>query len=251
MLDLLLLLLSLCRPARLLSWALCLAGVVALWLTMEKATLRDYIKARARYNTYYEQVQRLQRQQQQYQTELADIKAGGFRLEKTIREQCPLIRPGEKVVYIETPDDRKAAAARQQMPESRVTVGSDPAPAATEAAREPHSALPAEAVPAEDSAGAKPAPAKESAESNAPTRKKSARSAAATSADQDAAVPSVRSPKKPGVSVGKITVRSAAGKAANRTDVKSATKKGRRAKADGASPALPQPAVDTPKLMEF
>jgi ribonuclease E len=248
MLDLLLLLLSLCRPARLLSWALCLAGVVALWLAMEKATLRDYIKARARYNSYYEQVQHLQRQQQQYKTELTEIKAGGFHLEKTIREQCPLIRPGEKVVYIETPDDRKAAAAREQSKalEPRVGLGNAPTPAMP----------PSGAAPDGDAETAKPAARAKAAEAEeTPALPRRARAAAATAdpddapAEQAGAAPSGRSTKKAGARVGQITVRSSGKKAATRTAAKSATKK-KSSRAKAKSTAAAQTAA-TPRLTEF
>lgn len=169
MLDLLKLLLSLCRPARILRWAVFVLVMVVLWITVERPTLEDLFKARERRNDYHDQVERLQQQQQRYQKDLADLKAGGFSLEKAVREQCPLLKPGEKIIFIDPPST--PAAPR-------------PAPAPLASVNAIDSVTPVESA-VEAPASAKPAPtpggnaAKKSVKNESKT-KSTAKSAAGT-----------------------------------------------------------------------
>lgn len=113
MFQLLTILLSFCRPSRLIPWALFFLLLAVAWLAVNYTTLQRYFAERERRNTYRETVVRLQQQQQQLQNEQAALQAGGFPAEKAIRERLMMVKPGEKILFIETP----------------VPAGSEPKPA--------------------------------------------------------------------------------------------------------------------------
>jgi len=104
-------LLSICRPARLLRWALLIVVLLAAWMALNYTKLQDYFSARERRNTYRESVARLQKRHEQLTREHAALLAGGFPAEKAIRERLKMIKPGEKVIDIQMPGDKAAPAS--------------------------------------------------------------------------------------------------------------------------------------------
>ena len=88
------------------------------WLLVNSATLREYFQARARKDQYVKFVSRLERDQAELLAERAALQSGGFPKEKALRERLLMVKPGEEILFIETPDATPAAPrdAQQSKP---------------------------------------------------------------------------------------------------------------------------------------
>lgn len=104
MLDFLLHALSMIRPLALLRWGIIIVLLAILWVASHYEALQTYFTARERRQEYSEQVNRLQQEQGRLQAEQAALRSGGFQTEKAIRERLLMVKPGEKILFIETPE---------------------------------------------------------------------------------------------------------------------------------------------------
>jgi cell division protein FtsB len=74
-----------------------------IWLIFDYSLLQEYFQARERRNQYREQVAQAEKRQDNLKLEHEALKQGGFPAEKAIRERQRMVKPGEKVMFIETP----------------------------------------------------------------------------------------------------------------------------------------------------
>ncbi|MCL5270313.1 MAG: septum formation initiator family protein [bacterium] len=129
MLKLLNLVLVCCRPAALVKWAVYLLVVAAIWIYFNRATLQAYFAARERYNAYRAEVAAQEKQQARLNAELKALKAGGFPAEKAIRERLFMVRPGEKIIFVDPPGGKAgsdAAGHHAGAAESKTTDAAPP-----------------------------------------------------------------------------------------------------------------------------
>jgi cell division protein FtsB len=100
------------RPMRLLWWAACLMAALLGWAWINYPTLQEYFKAQAFRNSQSEQVRQLRQRRDQLDRDQRALQAGtGFAAEKAIRERLGMIRPGEKVLIVATPEPADAPSS--------------------------------------------------------------------------------------------------------------------------------------------
>jgi cell division protein FtsB len=97
-----------CRPFRLLQWTAFVVICAVVWVVLNYSTLQEYFRERDRLEHYRESVTHLQKQQNQLVEERTALLAGGFPAEKAIRERLLMVKPGEHVLFIETPQAARA-----------------------------------------------------------------------------------------------------------------------------------------------
>jgi cell division protein FtsB len=102
-------LLSFCRPARLFRWLILAVGGTVLWLTINYSKLQEYYTAHENRNNMLDSVNKLQKQRNKLVREWAALQAGGFPLEKAIRERFMMVHPGENILFIDPPETKDAA----------------------------------------------------------------------------------------------------------------------------------------------
>lgn len=130
LLELLSLILSLCRPARILRWSLFLTVLVAVWVMINYNDLRAWFVVRDRRDNELHEKARLEQERDRLLKEQAQLQAGGFSAEKAVRERFKMVRPGEKIILIETPEPPKGSALAESWPEESsptlLRAGDDP-----------------------------------------------------------------------------------------------------------------------------
>jgi cell division protein FtsB len=93
------------QPGRFVRWLVLVSvSLGLLWVLINYETLGEYFSARDRLRSYRDANSRLQRRQAELESELEALEAGGFAAEKAIRERLYMIQPGEKIIFIETPE---------------------------------------------------------------------------------------------------------------------------------------------------
>lgn len=97
-----------CWPAALLRGLAYLMAGTVIWLILNYSTLQNYFAARERLQTYEREVSRLQDQQSRLIEERAQLQAGGFPAEKAIRERFHMVKPGEKIIFVQPPTIEKS-----------------------------------------------------------------------------------------------------------------------------------------------
>jgi cell division protein FtsB len=103
MIQLFSLILSLFRPGRLIRWGIFLAGLVFVWGVINFHKIQAYFAAHERRNNHLEAVAELKKERDRLTREQTALEAGGFPAEKAIRERFIMVRPGEKILFVETP----------------------------------------------------------------------------------------------------------------------------------------------------
>lgn len=97
----------------------------ALMLYINYPTLQEYFQARQRRESYSESVAALKKEYSRLLREQAELKNGGFETEKTIRERLRMVKPGERILFIDPPADsadsaeetrRRAAGSARAIP---------------------------------------------------------------------------------------------------------------------------------------
>lgn len=96
-------LLSAINPLRAIKWGAYIVICCMVWLMLNRHTLQEYFAARERNDHYAKDISRLKREQTDLQAELAALKEGGFSKEKALRERLRMVKPGEEILYIESP----------------------------------------------------------------------------------------------------------------------------------------------------
>lgn len=94
----------LARAGALTRWLSIGAVLLGIWLALNYTTLREFFEARHLRNDNRRQVSQLEQKYFQLVQEKRDLEQFGFPAEKAIRERFKMIRPGEKLMIIETPD---------------------------------------------------------------------------------------------------------------------------------------------------
>jgi len=93
------------QPARFLRWlTFVILSLGILWILINYETLGEYFEARDRLTAYNENNARLQQRQAELESELKALESGGFPAEKAIRERLFMVKPGEKIIFIEEPE---------------------------------------------------------------------------------------------------------------------------------------------------
>lgn len=77
------------------------AVCAALLIYINIPTLRDYFETRERRDSYRDSVGRLKAEHDALLREEAELKRGGFAMEKAIRERMLMVQPGEEILFIE------------------------------------------------------------------------------------------------------------------------------------------------------
>jgi cell division protein FtsB len=93
------------RPTRLIRWLSCLVVLSILWVWVNYTKLYEYFETREQLYDLSSSVQRLESQQNKLDKEQHALKNGGFQAEKAIREQFFMVRKGERLLVIESPDE--------------------------------------------------------------------------------------------------------------------------------------------------
>jgi cell division protein FtsB len=91
-------------PGALLRYALlALLGLGAL-VYLNFPTIQEYFHTRDRRDRYRDSVESLRAEHERLLQEQAALQTDGFDKEKAIRERLLMIKPGERVILVETPD---------------------------------------------------------------------------------------------------------------------------------------------------
>ena len=114
--DLLAEILERLRPLRLLRWAAVALACVAAWMFLNYEHLREYFDMRERLDRHRAGNARLERTREELLREREALEAGGFPAEKAIRERLLMSKPGERIIFLEEPENR----ADERTPEARV-----------------------------------------------------------------------------------------------------------------------------------
>jgi hypothetical protein len=88
----------------------------ALMLYINYPTLQEYFRARARRESYRESVAALKKEYDKLLREQSELKNGGFETEKTIRERLMMVKPGERILFIDPPAGEEDAPVRPALP---------------------------------------------------------------------------------------------------------------------------------------
>lgn len=105
------------RPLLLLKWIFLGVGVAGLWLALNYEGLKEYFEARARRNEVRQTVEAMDRQYSQLLQEKHELEQWGFTAERAIRERLKMIRPGERVLMIDTPANESDFTGTVTLPE--------------------------------------------------------------------------------------------------------------------------------------
>ena len=106
--------LNVCRPMALVKWVVVFICALVLWVALNHATLRQYFAQRERRDTHVAEVKHLKQVLGRLDQERQQLRTGGFEAEKAIRERFYFVRPGEKVIFIETPTPAPPPEIKQQ-----------------------------------------------------------------------------------------------------------------------------------------
>ncbi len=101
MIEVLLEILSRLRPLKLVRWLAVVGACLLLFILINNQPLREYFTMRDTLDTYRQKNDQLERDRNDLLREEAALQAGGFPAEKAIRERLRMIKPGEKVYFIE------------------------------------------------------------------------------------------------------------------------------------------------------
>jgi cell division protein FtsB len=99
-------------PFILVKWLAYLAVLFALWLAFNYDTLRDYFSSQTLMRQNQAEVAALESEHKRLNEENKQLEVGGFEAEKVIRERFKMVRPGERVIFIEEPKEEPKADAR-------------------------------------------------------------------------------------------------------------------------------------------
>jgi len=88
-------------------------GVVAIsvWLLINVNNLREYVDTYNKRNEELQQIQTLEQRIGVLQKERLGLQTSGFELERRVREQWPMKRPGEHVMYLRAEDSEPTTAS--------------------------------------------------------------------------------------------------------------------------------------------
>ena len=104
---------GLARLLRPIAWARRLVYVVilaALWLALNANTVTDFLAARIQRNENKRSVIELERKSSELSDEKRALESWGFPTEKAIRERFKMIRPGERIIVLESPPEPSSEA---------------------------------------------------------------------------------------------------------------------------------------------
>lgn len=99
---------GLARLLRPFAWARRIVYVVilaALWLALNANAVTDFLAARIQRNENKRSVIELEREFSELSDEKRALESGGFPAEKAIRERFKMIRPGERIIVLESPPE--------------------------------------------------------------------------------------------------------------------------------------------------
>ncbi len=102
MFDLLYDLLDRLRPLRLMRWLALGVGCLALWVLINVTPLREYLRLNEELRNHRDTTHRLEQERLNLERERDELQRGDFAAEKAARERLQLIRPGEKIFFIES-----------------------------------------------------------------------------------------------------------------------------------------------------
>lgn len=114
------------RPVTILKCIVYLAVPFALWLMHNYETLTEYFTARAHRDQNKIEVTSLEREFASLLNEKRQLEVGGFATEKAIRERLMMVRPGERVMFIEEPKEGSGEAEAEVGPTRAEPGVSDP-----------------------------------------------------------------------------------------------------------------------------
>ncbi|MEI7634194.1 MAG: hypothetical protein WCK47_07925 [bacterium] len=83
---------------------------ISIWLLINVTNLREYVDTYNRRNEELQQIQTLEQRIGVLKKERLGLQTSGFELERRVREQWPMKRPGEHVIYLR-PDDNAPSTA--------------------------------------------------------------------------------------------------------------------------------------------
>lgn len=101
--DALLSILRVINPFALLRWVFYVSAAAVIWLLFDYPLLREYLDARQRRDEYKVLVRHETERRDNLKAEHDALREGGFPAEKAIRERQRMVKPGEKVLFLETP----------------------------------------------------------------------------------------------------------------------------------------------------
>lgn len=110
MIEILVEILSRLRPLKLVRWVAVVAACLLLFILINNQPLREYFSMRDNLETYRQTNAQLERERNELLKENEALQAGGFPAEKAIRERQLMIKPGEKVFFIEDPQTSDTTA---------------------------------------------------------------------------------------------------------------------------------------------
>lgn len=101
MIEIILEILSRLRPLKLVRWLAVVGACLLLFILINNQPLREYFTMRDNLDTYRQTNAQLERERNDLLKEDEALQAGGFPAEKAIRERLLMIKPDEKVYFIE------------------------------------------------------------------------------------------------------------------------------------------------------
>jgi len=91
------------------KWIVYVTIPAVVWFGVNYQTLRNYLSSQNGLDQNKIEVAKLEKEYKKLQLEKRQLETGGFSTEKTIRERFKMVRPGERVIFIEpTPGDSSA-----------------------------------------------------------------------------------------------------------------------------------------------
>ena len=91
------------HPVGLAKWACALALACAVWIWINHSEITQFFEVRDQVDLQREEMERRKTMQADLERERQQLTSGGFSMEKAIRERFLYARPGEKVIFIQTP----------------------------------------------------------------------------------------------------------------------------------------------------
>lgn len=90
------------RPFVVVKWTIYLVAPAALWAAHNYRTLEDYFDSRGEMRRNRAEVASLEQERDRLLAEKRKLDVGGFAAEKAVRERLMMVRPGEKVILLES-----------------------------------------------------------------------------------------------------------------------------------------------------
>ncbi len=111
----------------LIQWAAGLAVAGAVWFAVNHPSLSAYRASQSLLNRNKAEVHQMEEEFARLGDEKHQLEVGGFSTEKAIRERFKMVKPGEKVIFIE-PESEKGTASTDggKKPEARVEKEQEP-----------------------------------------------------------------------------------------------------------------------------